>query len=398
MERGVTAQLAQIVDDWLSSFTKTGEAEEEIKQTIEADPGDFDVQHVVDVLADLNGEQAWQLLRSLAFVEVQQQLTYNKALLNAAEALGNALDPRPLATAMAAQLAHDAKELHAVSVTALVAFAKLLLILQDEHAYEILRNLGMKHAGDFLSAFRAKAAEAGLYTFPPDVTAAVAAAGVPFGPWKKPGNQPFWLYIGREAHTAIATMYAEAHLHAAPFLWLNANPTQSILDAHKVVHGFEPGPITAILAAGKPDIFEFMIDPPARHPAPGLIYEIKPMSPAQVALGRAQVAQYLAAFMLSGVLCSLGPPTPFPGTKGVIPAPNGRYNYECLEEGLISYWYVPAPLVEVLARDKKESPDKDTTKVEFTDQLLALGVAVEFAALAAMLVIALSAGGILGLT
>jgi hypothetical protein len=160
------------------------------------------------------------------------------------------------------------------------------------------------------------------------------------GPWSPHGDEPLPLYIGNQAHIAIAAYYS--NLHYKEDVQTNSIPLFSILKRllKNGVEGIDP---TALGAEGalRPDILNV-----TRR----LIYEIKPQE--SQALAAAEVLIYIAALARAGLVVTLGPSTE-PGTSGILPAPAGYFRFWSPMPGVIVYQYTKKP-PEPVAVPKKE--------------------------------------------
>jgi hypothetical protein len=165
-----------------------------------------------------------------------------------------------------------------------------------------------------------------------------APAPIGPGPWSPPGNEPGGLYVGNQAHTAIAKVYEAAHRDDQVFT--NAGPISSILRsltnlARKSRTKANADALAEDELARRPDIANMT----RRH-----LYEIKPATAQAEASAKARI--YLAIFEKAGVEMTLGP-TAEPGTAGGLPAPAGVFMFQSPEPGVITYEYRKGRLVPV---------------------------------------------------
>jgi RHS repeat-associated protein len=137
-----------------------------------------------------------------------------------------------------------------------------------------------------------------------------------------PGKQPVPFYIGNDAHKQIAANYEAAR--PSQDIFTNTTPLVTIAK--------ELGLSRAALAGAdllRPDI----LNATTRE-----IYEIKPSGSEPAA--RLQLAFYSAALARAGFVVTPGGSGP--GTRGILPAPGGYYQYWAPEPGVISYrWVTP---------------------------------------------------------
>jgi hypothetical protein len=171
------------------------------------------------------------------------------------------------------------------------------------------------------------------------VAGGAAPAPISPGPWAPSGNQPGGLYIGTEAHNAIAGSYRAAHVGDRMFF--NHSPLSSILEVFETLarRKVNPAALAEDELARRPDIANIS----RRH-----LYEIKPAT-AQ-AEAAAQARMYLSLFERAGVDMSLGPMGE-PGTSGGLPGPAGVFMFQSPEPGVITYEYrrgrlVPVPVAQ----------------------------------------------------
>jgi hypothetical protein len=170
-------------------------------------------------------------------------------------------------------------------------------------------------------------------------TAAATASPSPVepGPWT-PGEQPIPLYIGNEAHRAIARNYQGAHGNEN--VHTNTSPLSSIF---RDLASLGRWPNARALNAGERALMPDIANLTRLH-----LYEIKPL--AAQPLGAAKAKMYLGLFARAGVAMTLGP-TGEPGASGGVPAPGGVFIFWSPEPGVIVYQYrrgrlAPVPIPE----------------------------------------------------
>lgn len=360
-------------------------AESDIKDLVAAKPHDVDVPAVIKVLDTLTFQQTWSVLGNLALAEYNAQLSFLDSIVSAAKKYVD-LDPRPLATMVARQLARVGREIHHEAIDAVVELTKLLVKVEDGTLLPMLRRMGVQSESEFLSVFKAHAMQAGL--LPLDADALNRIGNLKFGDFVLTQGRSYWSYIGMDVHSQIGRFYAEAHLLHASGLWLNYFPVDTIVNELVGLYPeFDPIQLRRTLGRSKPDIYELALD---AHPGllPGIVYEIKPYpDTAGAALIAAEDSM---AFSTSGIPSQPGP-MGLPGTSGVVGAPNGWATFDALQPGAITYKFYLAPKVEIAARDKARG--RDTQKGEYFDQLAALNIDPKLVPLVALVLAALAAGG-----
>ncbi len=170
------------------------------------------------------------------------------------------------------------------------------------------------------------------------------------GPWDKPADEPAELYIGKQAHDAIAKYYAATHFGER--VYTNNSPISTLLDELKELgRSVRPARLSETEKSLRPDILNL---------SKLYIYEIKPTS--QEGLADARAALYIGVLRTAGVIVSLGP-AGAPGTSGQVPAPGGVFLFSSDRPGVIIYQYRRARLVPVpVPEDQKvESKGKSWT-------------------------------------
>ena len=181
-----------------------------------------------------------------------------------------------------------------------------------------------------------------------------AIAGVPFGSWAKPGSQPYHLYMGLSAHSAIGLYYASRHNAPEENVFLNDISVQAITSQLASRYGFSPDRIEHALRL-KPDIFEYGYRHTPQY-TPGLVYEIKPVTWTQLAY--AESGMYAVALWLAGLVTSRGP-SAMAGTSGLVPAPHGWFRFSSPMDGVIGYYLIKASPVAIRRREKSSNKGRD---------------------------------------
>ena len=158
------------------------------------------------------------------------------------------------------------------------------------------------------------------------------------GPWSPPGNQPINLYIGNEAHRAIAAFYRA--MHPGETVIANDFPIGSIIAQSAHAKKAQTTGVTGLTL--KPDLTNM---------SSLELYEIKPWINQAGAVSEA--AAYVAIFRKAGVPMKLGSSSA-PGTTGIVQAPGGYCRFWSPAPGAIIYQKkngdytppVPAPASE----------------------------------------------------
>jgi hypothetical protein len=207
---------------------------------------------------------------------------------------------------------------------------------------------------------------------PPDTVvdddAAAAAVtptlgGVTPGPWAPPGRQPIPFYLGNAAHIGIAAFYAAAHPGNAMFF--NTSSVAAIIAAARRL-GLTIG------TGGLPTVGQLAMEPDIANLTLLHLFEIKPTR--LQALGASEALLYAAAFTAAGLPLALGPTTEA-GTRGVIPAPGGWYEFSSPQAGVITYQYRQPPRVRVRAPatspSRSRAPSSSSNRT-FMEQMAAI--------------------------
>jgi len=196
------------------------------------------------------------------------------------------------------------------------------------------------------------------------------------GKWNLPGEMDPGLYIGIEAHNAIALVYDEAHPGDKTFY--NTIEMSTILRAAARAGQVKtPDALTEKETGLKPDITNL-----TKHH----LYEIKPVD--QRALGRAEMKMYLAMFRAAGVPMVPGP-TDEDGTMGAFPAPDGVFLWQSPEPGVIIYRYRKGSLVPELVYDEATATEAAGERWRYVLKPEQKAIAVGAVSVGAMLIIAI---------
>lgn len=226
----------------------------------------------------------------------------------------------------------------------------------------------------------------------PAAAGPLAAPGTPApigpGPFAPPGKQPVPLYIGNDAHKAIADHYQR--LHRGEIVRSNSVPISTLLEILEAQgHQVDRSSLTEQELDRRPDILNV---------TRLCLYEIKPESAAGA--GQGQAAMYISILAKAGVAVSLGPSND-PGTSGQLPAPGGVFLFQSVRPGVIEYQYRHGHLVPVpipLARPGHQEAPERTWRWELQPlspaQQSALATATLGTALLILMAILLAPAGI----
>jgi hypothetical protein len=379
----VASSLLAALDQLIAGCTGAGEVEGKVRDL--ADQPDVNAGAVFTLLEPLSWVQLWAVLDQLArHGPTLDGMTYLELVQRAAEQHPD-LDIRLRTAILAVLLARGGRTLNAPGVPKAEKFALSLGACTPADQVAISEHLGVSgvEADGFLSSLFAAAVEAGVAAYAAGTLAAIA--GIPFGDFDLPGNQPYNLYMGNAAHFAIAGYYRALHVHhPESIVATNTTPVASIVAGIAALWPVDaPMLATELEAKGKPDIFELS---PDAHPGTiGLVYEIK--SEAGLAEAVREALDYAEYFNIANVPCVPGPPG-FLGTFGALPGPNGWFRFLSPESGAIVYQYIRAPQVEIDARDAQRGRARQQRR--YVNALVALGVTAAAAPLVAEVLIALA--------
>jgi hypothetical protein len=377
----LVAALVEKLDQLIAGCTHTGEVEGKVRDLADQHP--VNAGTVFTLLEPLSWDRLWAVLDQLArHGPTLDGMTYLELVQEAADQHPN-LDIRLHTAILAVVLARGGRTLDAPGVPKAERFALSLSACTPTDQVAISEHLGISgvEADGFLSSLFATAVEAGVAAYASGTLAAIA--GIPFGDFDLPGNQPYNLYMGRAAHFAIAGYYRALHIHPQSIVATNETPVASIVVGIADLWPVDaPMLATELEAKGKPDIFEFS---PDAHPGAGLVYEIK--SQAGLAEAVSEAEEYAHVFAMANVPCVPGPPG-FLGTFGALPGPNGWFRFLSPEPGAIVYEYIRAPQVQIDARDAQRGRARQRRR--YVRALEALGVTAAVAPLVAEVLIVLA--------
>jgi hypothetical protein len=352
-----------------------------------ASPSGDDFFAVIDQLKKLSWPSLTSVLQRLSQSGPGlESMTWLELFYERAKGM-TGVDDRVIAATLAYLLAKGGRTLSGEKdVTNSGTLVLLLVRLSPQDQINVLGVLGLKDesAEGAVAMMFAAAMDAGVIVKP------ALAAAFDFGDWNLPTGQPVPMYMGLAAHAAIAAFYAAEHPAPAHYVATNTVPVDAIVTRLVQDFGFAPGQIDANLLKRMPDIFEFSMT--HALPAPGIVYEIKPWSLAEVALNEA--AMYCLALEQAGVPATLGP-MGFAGTEGVVPAPNGYFVFETPTQGVIAYQYLRAKPAEIRVRDQARArSSKPRVTAESLQQAIPIpGATLAFYTMAAAIIALMMDGG-----